>query len=244
MTSRKESSVIRLGAYAGISIPILFTILVIIESSLRPGYSQISDEISLLGVGSYQQIQNFNFIVSGILSLVFAFGLTRAINENSLHKKRRLLGALILFGFGIIVAGVSLLLASPYPESSSIAIHFYYIHTIFSLFAFVSAIFAQFLTWRALTVVKNIQNWKSFRTFSLISGIISVALLILFLVTSSSTFDGLTERLFAAVVLLWIELGGIKLLNLTRKNTLPAANNYSLSNFVMEPRLLLSGQIK
>ena len=56
-------------------MPILFTLLVVFESILRPGYSQISDEISYLGVGPYSYIQNANFIISGLLVVVFALGL-------------------------------------------------------------------------------------------------------------------------------------------------------------------------
>lgn len=52
-----------MAAWAGIIAPILFTFLVAVESILRQGYSQISNYVSELGVGSYAIIQNTNFII-------------------------------------------------------------------------------------------------------------------------------------------------------------------------------------
>ncbi|MGZ7160986.1 MAG: DUF998 domain-containing protein, partial [Methanobacterium sp.] len=65
----------RILALCGIVAPILFTLLVIVESLFRPGYSQIFNDVSDLGLGQYSIIQNINFIVFGLLSLGFAIGL-------------------------------------------------------------------------------------------------------------------------------------------------------------------------
>ena len=62
-------------ALCGIIAPILFTLLVIVESLLRPGYSQIFNDVSDLGLGPYSIIQNINFIIFGLLSIGFAIGL-------------------------------------------------------------------------------------------------------------------------------------------------------------------------
>src|ERR671910_75960 len=61
----------RMTAWAGIIAPILFTFLVAVESLLRQGYSQICNYVSELGVGSYAIIQNTNFIIFGLLSILF-----------------------------------------------------------------------------------------------------------------------------------------------------------------------------
>jgi hypothetical membrane protein len=204
------SVIVKVGGISGIIAPILFTELVIIESALRPGFNQVSQEISLLGVGSYEIIQNLNFVITGSLCILFALGLA---SETARRNSRRLLTVLLIFGVGVILAGVTLVLASPYPEDSSIAIHLFYAHTFVSLVAFVAIIVAQFLTWKAFKAASNGSHWRSFRTYSLLSGITSVILLLIFFLTSFSNFEGATERLVVAADLVWIEIGGFKLLS-------------------------------
>ena len=62
-------------ALCGIVAPILFTLLVIVGSLLRPDYSQIYNFVSDLGVGQYAIIQNVNFVIFGLLSIGLALGL-------------------------------------------------------------------------------------------------------------------------------------------------------------------------
>jgi len=64
----------RFFALCGIIAPMLFTILVIIESLLRPGYSQIYNFVSDLGVGPNAVLQNINFAIFGILSIFLLLG--------------------------------------------------------------------------------------------------------------------------------------------------------------------------
>ncbi len=110
-----SQSLIRIGGLAGIITPVLFTILVIAESLLRPGYSQISDEISSLGVGQYQIIQNLNFIFSGALSILFGLGLGTALISNTSRRSAKITrGTVIVFAFGIIFAGITLILAGQF----------------------------------------------------------------------------------------------------------------------------------
>ncbi|HYB03070.1 MAG TPA: DUF998 domain-containing protein [Nitrososphaerales archaeon] len=213
-TSSKK--LIRIGGWAGIIVPILFVVLVIIESLLRSGYSQISDEISYLGVGPYEIIQNSNFLITGILSIIFGLGLGATLSTASrVSKVKTTIATVILFGLGLIFAGITLLLASPYSENSPIAIEYYYLHTFASFVAFIAIIVAQFLTWRALRN-NNLKDWRSFRVFSLVSGILSVNLLLVFLLTFTSDYKGLTERTFAAAPLVWIEIAGWKLFSVSQ----------------------------
>ncbi len=65
----------RFYAFCGIIAPIFFWVMVILESLLRPGYSQFYNFVSDLGVGPLAILQNINFIVFGFLSLGLAMGL-------------------------------------------------------------------------------------------------------------------------------------------------------------------------
>ncbi len=129
----------RLFAFCGVLAPILFTLLVIIASLLRPGYSQAHNFISDLGVGSYAILQNANFVIFGLLSMGLAFGLRGGLPAQHLRAIRAGVWCVILFGLGIAFAGV-------FPED--------YLsggpHTLASSVAFLSIVAAQLLIWRGL----------------------------------------------------------------------------------------------
>jgi hypothetical membrane protein len=199
-------NLLRLSSSAGIVIPIFFTAMVAIESVLRPGYSQISDEISFLGVGPYSYLQNANFIISGLLAIVFALGFSVSLSSGSRRLASRVRLALVIFAMAIILAGVTLLLS----ENIVPAIPAYYAHTVASFVAFLAIITGQFLTWQAAKIGGRIL-WKRYGLFSLLSGILSTIFLLVFLLTSIGPYEGLTERLFVSIVLVWIEVTGIKL---------------------------------
>ena len=94
----------------GIIMPIFFTLLVIIASLLRPGYSQIHTEISYLGIGPYSIIQNMNFIIFGLLSIGFAIGLESSLSTDIRQLAKKIIALLLfIFGIGVTFAGISLI---------------------------------------------------------------------------------------------------------------------------------------
>ena len=196
--------------------PIFFTLMVIVESLLRPGYSQISQDISYLGIGTYSYLQNVNFIVAGILSVIFGIGLGKALSPDAPVVAKRVKWTVVIFGVGVILAGITLLLAGASIGRTVVvpAIPAYYVHTTFSLLAFVAIIPVQFLTWQAVKRSNRVV-WGRYGTYTLLSGIVSLILLFVFLPTSFGAYKGLTERMFVAVVLIWIEITGLKLLSLS-----------------------------
>ena len=92
---------------------------------------------------------------------------------------------------------------------------FYYLHTIASFIAFLTAIAAQLLIWQSL---KNSDKaiWGSYPIYSLLSGLLSIIMLIVFLFTFNSPYQGLTERLVVAVMFIWIEITGLKFYSLIK----------------------------
>jgi hypothetical membrane protein len=113
---------------------------VIVESLPRPGYSQVSQYISELGVGPCEALQNANLIIIGILSIVFALGLERALPSASCTTARRTRDALTIFRISITLAGVFLLFVAVEPTGDAIPL--YYAHTAASFGAFLSIIAA------------------------------------------------------------------------------------------------------
>ena len=64
----------QLAVWAGMIAPILFVGVFTIEGWLRPGYNAFSMYISALALGPRGWIQIVNFIVLGLLMLIFAWG--------------------------------------------------------------------------------------------------------------------------------------------------------------------------
>jgi len=192
----------RFFAFCGIVAPILFTVLVVVASFLRPGYSEIHNFISDLGVGPYAIIQNANFVIFGLLSIGFALGLRGGLPAPQGRAMKAGVLLVIIFGFGILYAGV-------FPETYLSGSP----HTLASSIAFLSIIAAQLLIWRGLQSADRAE-WGRYRTYSLISGLLS---LILVWFSSSTDFPGAAQRIFIAVPWIWIEVTGLKLYSLTKR---------------------------
>ncbi len=204
---------VRLFALCGVIAPILFTIVVIVASLLRPGYSQTANFISDLGVGSYAVIQNANFVIFGLLSIGFALGLREGLPAPLRRALKAGIGLVILFGLGIIGAGV-------FPEDYLSEVP----HTLASSIAFLAIIAAQLLIWQGLRHADT-ATWSRYRLYSLMSGILSFVLVWF---SSSTAYPGAAQRIFLAVPWLWIEVSGLKLyfLALRTSHYTQAANNY------------------
>ncbi|HMK53446.1 MAG TPA: DUF998 domain-containing protein [Methanobacteriaceae archaeon] len=195
-------------ALCGIVAPILFTLLVIVESLLRPGYSQIFNDVSDLGLGPYSIIQNISFILFGLLSIGFAMGLGANL-PNRAGKATKWL--VIVFGLCIILAGLTLFsVGSNVIYAKDVALHVFV-----SSIAFLVIIIAQFLTWLALRGSDD-AIWGRYRKYSLLSGLLSILVLLFLSYTQFSSFHGASERLFIAVWMIWIFVTGIKLYSLTK----------------------------
>ena len=211
----RRSSLQRIGAAAGIAIPIIFATLVITASFLRPGYNQVIDIISLLGVGPNAIIQNINFVVAGVLSIPFGAALGSTLANLTGRKTRMLTLDLLIFGAAVVLAGVFLsLVGVPIVGGTAVPeLELFYAHTIVSLVGFVTIIVAQFLAWK---VIRNSDASRLMRygKYSLISGIVSTVFLTIFFLTFESPIEGLTERLLVAAPLIWVEVTGINLRSL------------------------------
>jgi len=193
-------------ALCGIVAPIFFAVMVLVEGYMVAGYSQISQPISDLGAyalyGANATIQNLNFWIFGILVVVFAFGLGRG-----LPRSRVLFASLVLFGVMVFLAGMFPDQPFPLPGAA---------HALVSGVAFISIILCQLLLWRRLrnAAAEEEKAWGRYRTYSLLSGLLSVVLLVYFIiiVPLSSPIFGVGQRIFIGTEWLWIELVAVRLL--------------------------------
>src|SRR5664280_1472977 len=196
----KKSDRLRFYAICGIVAPIFFWFMVVIESLLRPGYSQYYNFVSDLGVGHLSILQNINFVVFGILTIGLAIGLKNGLPSPKTRTLKAGIWFVILFAIGVLLAGV-------FPESYIWAIP----HNIVSATAFVAIIAAQISIWQGLKD-KDRTMWGRYATYSLISGLLSLILIILLKVAMLYGFyPGLSQRAFLIVSWIWIGVTGIKL---------------------------------
>ena len=103
-----------LAALAGTVGPVLFFGVLLIEGAVRPGYRPLRDTISELSLGPRGWIQTANFLVFGILFLVFARGVKASLDDSRAAR----LGATLLSLIGLGVLGCGLFRAEPWPPSS------------------------------------------------------------------------------------------------------------------------------
>ncbi len=188
-------------ALCGVVAPIIFFIMVAIESMIRPGYSPFHNFVSDLGVGPLSILQNLNFMIFGILTIGLGFGLRVGLPEPMSRSLKSGVWLVVMFGVLIFFAGV-------FPEDYGTGV----LHTTISAFGFLTIIAAQLLVWRGLSRNDN-EIWGGYRTYSLISGLLSIILLILLQISISNfvAYQGLAQRLFLAVPWIWIGGTGLKL---------------------------------
>ena len=98
---------VRIAALSGITGPSLFTLTFVAQQLFRRAeYNPIAEPVSALEAGPNGWIQQVNFVVFGLLLLIFAFGLDRGLARSRLGR----------LGPGLLgVASVGLFLAAALP---------------------------------------------------------------------------------------------------------------------------------
>jgi hypothetical membrane protein len=93
----------RISALAGICGPIVFSTAFVVQGLVRRDeYDPVAEPVSALEAGPNGWIQQVNFVVFGLLLLVFAVGLNRAITSTRLRRTSGVL--LVLSGIGLLLA--------------------------------------------------------------------------------------------------------------------------------------------
>src|SRR5215207_2384970 len=199
----KRMAMIRMAAVAGMLGPPLFgTVLVVLtvvqyDFMLGIGWQPVGDPAgawpSALALGPYGWLQTANFVVSGLLLMVFAVGLDIGVMGGRGSRG----GPVLLF-----VAGMAMALmgfeTDPIRRASPRTLHGWIHDLAFVLFvvALLSALFFLWLRFRRNPL------WENHARYTLVIGILAAILLFL---------PGVAYYLFVAVVLLWIELTAIRL---------------------------------
>jgi len=206
----------KLAVLGGIVGPILFTVVVIISSSLRTDYNHLHNFISELGATETANdiLMNFlGFVPSGLLIGLFGLSLLLFLPKKTMPK----IGALLImvFGLGMAVAGLFSCDAGCPPNGSMESI----IHDRVSAVTFISAILGILLLGFSF---RKIEMYRGIARYSIVSGIISAILLVTMISSfESKNFTGLWQRLLLLSIFIWTSITAIR----TYKVQLPLASD-------------------
>lgn len=193
----------RFFAICGIIAPIIFAIIVMIAGFLRPEYSHLINFVSELGaVGAPNAImQRSNFVLLGILIIAFTFGLHRGIGEG----KGSIIGPLLVAIFGLSAVTSGIFSTDPIQPGSFSDI----MHQMSSAIGSTAAIIGFFVISGRL---EQDISWQRYRSFSIVIAIVAIVVSVVGVgVLGVLGVPGLAQRLFMAVLFLWIEVMAIRL---------------------------------
>ncbi|MFZ1023795.1 MAG: DUF998 domain-containing protein [Thermoplasmata archaeon] len=196
----------------------VYVVLDIIVQLLPPHYSAITQAESDLAVGPYGFVMTANFVVRGILSLTFVYGLTKA----TALGRRTPLGVGLLATWGV---GAFILAASPTDVGSGSPTLHGLIHLVVAAIAFLAGAIGELLLSRNFRTEGRLAAF--YDPALLLAVIATIVCLVTFAATGAPRFVlgayGLVERIFLGLILLWMLLVALFLL---RENPQPAPGDH------------------
>ncbi|MEN3308138.1 MAG: hypothetical protein V7603_4340 [Micromonosporaceae bacterium] len=195
----------------------LFMLALLIEGATRAGYNPIRHYGSSLEIGPLGWTQHANFLLAGLLMLVFAIGLPAALRARG---RRSIWGPLLIAVWGLGLIGAGLFTDDPVsgyppgtPEQITVPTTHGDLHSKVSLLGFVGLTAAFFVFARRFT------GWgeRRWATYSTASGVLFPAGFVLLVAAVSQTkglvdVGGLIQRLTVTVGWAWLTLLAVHLL--------------------------------
>jgi hypothetical membrane protein len=174
-------------AICGMLSPIVYTMMWIVGGRLQPDYSHIRNDISSLfavGASNKRLMQSF-IIVSSVLLFLFYLGLHEGLND----------GGSIIGPYLFIIAsilGILIAFFFPLDEGGEMTTWRGKMHLILVVAMGILTIAGMIALWFRL---KEVSGWSTFATYSLISAIVALILLIISGIFIQGNYRGLLERL-------------------------------------------------
>lgn len=191
--SLRESSI---GGLAGTAGPLLFTLTFLLQNALRRDDDLVAEPVSALEAGTHGWIQQANFVVFGVLLLVFAAGLARALPATASAR----LGPALL-----AVSGCGLFVAAAFPLRENAAGEVYDpgFHVVSGVTFFLGSALALLALSRPLAAD---HRWRPLATWCVVAGVLALAgfvLLGVFAIPDGSPlhpYAGLAQRIVLLAV--------------------------------------------
>lgn len=169
-TSSKTNSINGKLLLSGVVAGPMFIITMLVQDFTRPGFNPMLHLLSQLSLGSWGWVQVTNFILAGVLNVLYSIGLVKTLRD----KKSGIAAAIFVGLFGIFLIVVGIFRTDPahgFPPGSITPIHpsgHGVIHALGALFTFLSLTIATFIFSRFFFVVKE----HRFAFYCLISAIL------------------------------------------------------------------------
>jgi hypothetical membrane protein len=100
----EQRPVIAALAAAGIAGPIIFAVVALVQSLLRPDHSLVTHPVSGLAAGPSGWVQNVNFLLFGLLMIAYAVGLHLGVRQSRAEVAG--VAFLVLSGIGLMWGGL------------------------------------------------------------------------------------------------------------------------------------------
>jgi hypothetical protein len=191
--------------------PVLFWIILIILSFLKPEYNPVQDSMSRLVFGPYGWLQTFNFILLGLAIGCLGFALRLGLGPG---RRMNIITAI----FGVMAAGeiMSGFVQSDFPPSNIISTHAL-VHQIGASAAALGFPVCAFLL---IPVFRRLPEWKGLAAFSMLMGVVIISLdaarEILLPTHWLDSWFGLFERVLLLAIIVWSEAVAVRLWSVYR----------------------------
>jgi hypothetical protein len=162
----------------------LFTVTYIIEGFLQPGYNAWQQSISALSLGPGGWVQQLNFVVFGLLTLLSAYGWHRLLTPGKYS---------IVFPLYQAVAGIGLIGVAWFTSGT--------IHIILAFMLIIAFADGCIVLARRFTLGPR---WRGWAVYSAMSSALIFVFWISFVTGSAGSAAGFVERLSAGSHALWI----------------------------------------
>ena len=174
-------------AICGMTSPLVYTIMWILGGIVRSDYSHIRDDISsLFAVGApRKQLFNSFIIASSLLLFIFYLGIYWGIKNG----QGSIIGPVLFVVSGFL--GVLVALFFPLDAGGEIITVRGKMHLVLVMASGILTIAGMIALWFQL---ESVEAWSLFASYSLISAIVSIVLMIVSGIFIKSRFRGLLER--------------------------------------------------
>ena len=194
--------------------PVVFTVAWVVASGVQEEYSARREDISALAAidAQHASIMIAGIVALGLGLLALGLGLVNAIHDGVSATVGSVL--LVLAGLSFVVAGVArndcsseLQACKERVESGDVSWH-HNVHDLVGGSVFLLLVIAPLVLARAF---RADSRWSDLRRYSLLTGALTFALLLVALAEPFEGWNGLIQRVVLALPLLWIAVLGTRL---------------------------------
>lgn len=204
----------------GVAGPVLFSLAWLAGWATQTEYSPQREDLSALAALDAQHagIMIAGFVSLGLCVIALAIGMIGVLSASRSATAAPLI--LLLIGGGIAASGLMRNDCSSELDSCAVRISAGEVswhhngHDITSISVFVLFVVAQLVFARAFRLDAG---WNHLRPYSLISATLTAALLLLYGSQALGESNGLVQRVFVAVPLLWVGVTGTRLVQTARR---------------------------